>query len=81
MEIIDNFKENKLLKTQSVNDIPTNVEEYFILKFALKNKENREITLYMYEKDDKYYIEKPYSGVWEIPEESFLNVKKSYNKK
>jgi hypothetical protein len=35
----------------------------------------------MYEKDDKYYIEKPYSGVWEIPEESFLNVKKSYNKK
>lgn len=81
-KVFNNFKEQKkLLKTQSVSDTPTNIDEYFILKLVMDDKENPTITFYLYKKDDKYYIEKPYSGIWEIPRESFLDVKKIYNKK
>lgn len=65
--------EGHRLKTEvSVDDYPMNVDNFFIVKFY--GTESLIDTYYIYKKEDKYYIEKPYSGIWEISDKAYEHV-------
>lgn len=71
--IIDNIKSNsKHTSKQSVSDTPTNVDYYIKLEFSNSKDEN--IVAYVYRTEDRYYIEQPYIGIWEITQESYDNI-------
>lgn len=63
-------KEEKTTKKASVSDIPQ-VEEYYIVNFK-----GTEQVMYLYTKSDKYYIERPYDGIYEITQEEYNNILK-----
>lgn len=65
--------EGRRLKTDvSVDDYPMNVDNFFTVKFY--GTESLIDTYYIYKKEDKYYIEKPYSGIWEISDQAYEHV-------
>lgn len=71
--IIDSIKSNsKKTNNESVNDTPTNVDYYIKLEFSHAKGESS--VAYSYKIKDKYYIEQPYSGIWEITQESYDNI-------
>lgn len=71
--IIDSIKsKSKKTNKESLNDTPTNVDYYIKLEFFYA-KSGSSIA-YVYKTKDKYYIEQPYSGIWEITQESYDNI-------
>jgi len=58
-------KQSKSTSLESVNDQPTNVKDYIIIKFTHQNEENDSVA-YLYTMKEKQYIEQPYVGIWEI---------------
>lgn len=52
-------------KIESITDQPS-VETYYII--TLKDSEEK---IYIYAKDNKYYIEQPYNGIYEITEDEY----------
>lgn len=75
-KLIDAFKLAKLTKQKSVQDFPTASDDYYLLYF--KDKNNEEIyKIFAYKKNKKYYIEKPYQGIYRTTEKEFkLLIKK-----
>lgn len=68
--IIDSIKlDSKQTSIESVNDVPTNIDDYIKLEF-LHSKEGSSIA-YLYKTKNRYYIEQPYIGIWEITKESY----------
>ena len=64
-------KQNKLVD-KSVNDNPVNVKNYFAFRLYFKEKdEELSLIYYIYEKDNKAYIEIPYTGIWEISKDDY----------
>ena len=61
-------KQSKSTTFESLNDQPTNVKDYIIIKFTHQNEENDSVA-YLYTSKEKQYIEQPYVGIWEaIPD-------------
>lgn len=60
-KIIEDFQTMIKTKQESVSDSP-NVPDWFLIRFVHKN--NGESSMYIYEKEDVYYIEQPYQGIW-----------------
>lgn len=58
-------RQSKSTSLESVNDQPTNVKDYIIIKFTHQNKENDSVA-YLYTMKEKQYIEQPYAGIWEV---------------
>ena len=58
-------KQLKSTTLKSVNDQPTNVKDYIIIKFYHQNEE-KYIVVYLYTKKKRQYIEQPYAGIWEV---------------
>ena len=58
-------KQSKSTTLESVNDQPTNVKDYIIIKFYHQNEENDSVA-YLYTMKEKQYIEQPYVGIWEV---------------
>ena len=58
-------KQSKSTTLKSVNDQPTNVKDYIIIKFTHQNEENDSVA-YLYTMKEKQYIEQPYVGIWEV---------------
>ncbi len=56
---------------ESVNDQPTNINDYLIFKFHHKNAEESSSIAYLYKDKNISYIEQPYSGIWKLREEIF----------
>lgn len=56
---------------ESVNDQPTNINDYLILKFHHKNAVDSPSIVYLYKDKNISYIEQPYSGIWKLREEIF----------
>ena len=48
---------------ESVNDQPTNIKDYLIVKFHHKNAEGSPSIAYVYKDKDSRYIEQPYAGI------------------
>ena len=59
------------LSTQSVSvqDVPTDVEN--IVYIRLYYKEDAVGNFYIYSKNDKYYFEEPYNGIYKITEDDY----------
>ena len=65
-KLIENIqKQSKSTTFESVNDQPTNVKDYIIIKFYHQNEENDSVA-YLYTMKEKQYIEQPYAGIWEV---------------
>ena len=58
-------KQSKSTTFESLNDQPTNVKDYIIIKFTHQNEENDSVA-YLYTMKEKQYIEQPYVGIWEV---------------
>lgn len=58
-------KQSKSTSLESVNDQPTNVKDYIIIKFYHQNEE-KDSVVYLYTKKKRQYIEQPYVGIWEV---------------
>ena len=58
-------KQSKSTTLKSVNDQPTNVKDYIIIKFYHQNEEKDSVA-YLYTMKEKQYIEQPYAGIWEV---------------
>ena len=56
---------------ESVNDQPTNIDDYLIIKFHHENTEDSPSVAYLYKDKNSSYIEQPYSGIWRLREETF----------
>ena len=56
---------------ESVNDQPTNIKDYIIVKFHHKNAEESPSLVYLYKDKNSRYVEQPYSGIWKLREETF----------
>ena len=70
--IIADIKENTNdTGRESVNDQPTNIDDYLIIKFHHKNAEENPSVVYLYKDKNSRYVEQPYAGIWELREEIF----------
>ena len=73
---------NKLVGTdritteESIQDIPNNMEES--LKIDIEFDKGAISTIFIYKKADKYYIEQPYNGIYEITQEEYNEILKFY---
>lgn len=56
---------------ESVNDQPTNMNDFLVVKFHHKNAEENPSVTYLYKDKNNSYVEQPYSGIWELREEAF----------
>lgn len=63
----------------SVNDAPTNIDDYIILEFSYYTG-GRSIA-YLYKTKNIYYIEQPYINIWEITKGSYDNISTLLNNK
>jgi len=79
-DIVDLLKKQNILVDKSVNDNPVNVKNYlaFILSFKEKGEE-LSLIYYIYEKDNKAYIEIPYTGIWEISKDDYGIIVERFN--
>ena len=70
--IIADIEENtKDTGKESVNDQPTNIKDYIIVKFHHKNAEESPRVVYVYKDKNSRYVEQPYVGIWKLREETF----------
>ena len=80
-DIVDLLKKQNILVDKSLNDNPVNVKNYFAFRLYFKeNDEELSLIYYIYEKDNKAYIEIPYTGIWEISKDSYEFMEEKINK-
>lgn len=61
-------------KEESIQDEPVNTNNKIKIDFNFK--ETGASTLFIYEKNNKYYIEQPYNGIYKILEEEYNSIEK-----
>lgn len=74
IETVYNVFNNKTTQKESVNDNPINPEILFSVTFKNDNGDYK--LAYIYKKDNKYYIEQPYNGIYEISLDAFKTIEK-----
>ncbi len=67
--------ENRITSFKSENDIP--VDGYNVIKIDFNYEDSIAAVVYIYFKDDAYFIEQPYNGIYPFNEEEF-NIILSY---
>ena len=78
-KLIDEIQEQSRSTTlESLNDQPTNVENYVIIKSTYQNEENDSV-VYLYTMKEKQYIEQPYVGIWEVGPDIVNRIEESYS--
>lgn len=71
-------KQSKFTTLESLNDQPTNVKDYIVIKFYHQNEENDSVA-YLYTMKEKQYIEQPYVGIWEVSPDIANRVEEAYS--
>ena len=72
-EIYEVFADKKT-SIESVNDIPVNPDILYFVK--LKNNSGNYKSAYIYKKDNQYYIEQPYNGIYQLTEDEYTRIEK-----
>lgn len=72
-EIYEVFADKKT-HIESVNDIPVNPDILYFVKF--KNDSGNYKSAYIYKKDNQYYIEQPYNGIYQVTEDEYTKIEK-----
>ncbi|MDD3303814.1 MAG: DUF5301 domain-containing protein [Clostridia bacterium] len=64
---------NRTTKIESIQDFPINATK--VITITISHKVGGKSTLYVYEKNSKFYIEQPYNGIYELSadEYNFVN--------
>ena len=62
---------NQITTQESINDNPVNPDILFLVTFK-KNDETTEV--YIYKKNNQYYIEQPYNGIYTIAKRDFETI-------
>ena len=60
---------SKSTNMESINDQPTDIDHYIIIKCYHKNTEENPSIAYLYKKKGSHYIEQPYAGIWKLENE------------
>ena len=71
-------KQSKSTSLESVNDQPTNVKDYIIIKFTHQNEE-KDSVVYLYTLKEKQYIEQPYVGIWQVRLDIANRIEEAYS--
>ncbi|WP_261059411.1 DUF5301 domain-containing protein [Streptococcus mitis] len=71
-------KQSKSTSLESVNDQPTNVKDYIIIKFYHQNEE-KDSVVYLYTKKKRQYIEQPYVGIWQVSPDIANRIEEAYS--
>lgn len=79
--IFDSIKYNsKKTNKDSVGETPINIEYYIGLEFLYSTDGGKVAEVnYIYKQKDRYYIERPYVGIWKITKESYDNINRLIN--
>lgn len=62
---------NQITTQESINDNPVNPDILFLVTFK-KNDETTKV--YIYKKNNQYYIEQPYNGIYTIAKRDFETI-------
>lgn len=74
-DIVDVIIEVKrTTKEKSIQDSPINVNNEIKIDFEFED--NKIATVFAYEKNDKYYIEQPYNGIYRISPDEYNSIEK-----
>ena len=80
-DIVDLIKKQNKLVDKSLNENPVNVKDYLAFRLYFKEKdEELSLIYYIYRKKNKYYVEIPYTGIWEISKDSYEFMEEKINK-
>ena len=71
-------KQSKSTTLKSVNDQPTNVKDYIIIKFTHQNEESDSVA-YLYTMKEKQYIAQPYAGIWEVNQDIANRIEEAFS--
>ena len=71
----------KSTHTESIQDFPRDAKNMITINFEKTNNSETKnfITQYVYEKNNKYYLEQPYNGIYSITKETYEKFQKLYN--
>lgn len=61
-------------KTESVNDYPSNIEKSIKLEFYFDKTEIA--TMFVYTRNNQYYIEEPYNGIYQMSGDEYNSIEK-----
>lgn len=65
----------RITKTESIQDSPTNVDNKIQVDFTFKEDIAGQIsTIFLYEKNERYYIEQPYNGIYQISADEYNSI-------
>lgn len=62
--LLGQFNSAKATREESVNDSPQNAEG--VIRIDLMHSEGGASSMFIYQRDGKYFAEQPYAGIWEI---------------
>ena len=72
MFVISKFK--RTTTSKSVQDSPVNAEN--VIKINIEYSESNILTLFIYKKKNKYFIEQPYNGIYRISFDEYYVIEK-----
>lgn len=64
MNLVLNLLKNRTTTTRSIQDFPVNRVDFVSVYFNFFKGGSS--VLFLYEEEDKYYVEQPYNGIYEI---------------
>ena len=64
----------RVTKKESIQDMPVNAENEIKINFKTANNEIK--TIFVYKRKNKYYIEQPYNGIYEISQDEYNSIEK-----
>ncbi len=67
----------RITKTESIQDSPVNVNDKIQVDFILSEDiiHKAVSTIFLYEKNERYYIEQPYNGIYQISADEYNSIK------
>lgn len=68
---LNSFSEGKYM--ESVQDVPSDTTYIIISIYAKEHKKDKDV--YLYRKDNEYYVEQPYIGIWKSTKEFYMRIK------
>ncbi len=71
-EVLDIFSNAKNTNIESINDFPHKANDLITINLIMNERTD---TYYFYEQNSKYYIERPYNGIWKLEEEKYNTLK------
>ncbi len=72
--ILNNSGKGRNTKQESINDFPVNTENIITVKFNFE--EEGTSTIFVYIRNNNYYIEQPYNGIYKISGDEYNSIEK-----